>query len=115
MAVEHKRAFDGGLLKLKMVFHKAGDVVKTHAHTIDHLSEVVRGVAKIEHGDECDIAKEDDSVWILRGVPHRITALKDNTCVYCLIAVPDDNGVVFTRDRAMSLTEYDVIRLTGAL
>ena len=86
---------------------KAGDEVEGHAHNFDHTSIVLRGAARFEatlpDGRVLSIDKyaPDDEhgdkqchVLIKAGVRHKITALADNTIVWCVYAHRTPQGDV---------------------
>jgi hypothetical protein len=85
---------------------RAGDSVEGHAHNFDHTSIVLRGAARFEavlsNGPvSIDRFAADDEhgdtrchVLIKAGVSHKITALTDNTIVWCVYAHRNPQGEV---------------------
>ena len=86
---------------------KAGDTVEGHSHNFDHTSVVMRGAARFEatlhDGRTVSIdrfaadAEHGDSrchVLIKAGVTHKITALADDTIVWCVYSHRSPKGEV---------------------
>jgi quercetin dioxygenase-like cupin family protein len=85
----------GNVFIREMVFGKAGEIVKGHAHNFDHTTYVVRGAMRIERlaadgavEKTIDKRAADGRNWVLikAGVHHRITALEDDSMGHCIYA-----------------------------
>lgn len=86
---------------------KAGDSVEGHAHNFDHTSIVMVGAARFEadlidgrHISVDKFAPNEEygdtrcHVLIKAGIHHKITALEDNTIVWCVYAHRNPQGEV---------------------
>lgn len=123
MAVEHLRAFDGGLFIAGMVFHEKGDCVPTHAHTFDHMMFTPTGGIKVEQGTgeylrprKCEVIEKPFSFfWIAKNVPHRITGIKRGAVGLCLHATRWEDGRPVLYEETKDLTTYEILKLTERL
>lgn len=71
-------------------FKEAGAILGEHEHKFDHISLLVKGRVKIEVKDHP--AKEFTGptfIIIRKDKAHRITALEDETVIFCLFALPE--------------------------
>lgn len=68
----------------QMFFTKAGDIELGHKHQYDHLSLLASGSVRIAIGDQITEFKAPHMVFIRADQQHEITALEDNTAMYCV-------------------------------
>ncbi len=92
----------GNVFIRPMVFEKAGQVVEGHSHNFDHVTYCAKGSMKIEKLDGDKVvattvkraADQYNSVLILAGIHHRLTALEDGTIGHCIYAHRNAQGDV---------------------
>lgn len=104
----------GNVFIREMLFEKAGDFVRGHAHSFDHVTYVPRGGVLVEqlgeairfdeHGEATDwevrrsvekrATEAHNFVLILAGTLHRLTALEDNTKCHCVYSHRSPQGQV---------------------
>ncbi|NDG29904.1 hypothetical protein EB118_07380 [bacterium] len=77
----------------QMHFKKAGDVETGHAHCFDHQTLVSKGSVQIEVEGKKTIFKAPHIVFIRKDIVHELTALEDDTVVYCIHALRDGPDV----------------------
>ena len=81
------------LYSRQMYFEKAGDVEIGHAHNFDHLSLLAYGsVICIVDGKESRFFAPT-MIYIKKDKVHELTAMEDETVVYCIHALRDGDGV----------------------
>lgn len=76
-----------------MVFKNAGDVETGHAHVFDHQTLVAKGSIKVKANGKETVFNAPHCVFIRANVEHELTALQDDTVVYCIHALRDGEDV----------------------
>lgn len=76
-----------------MVFEKAGDIEEGHAHVFDHQTLVAKGSIKIKANGKETVFAAPHCVYIKADVEHELTAMEDDTVVYCIHALRDGSDV----------------------
>jgi hypothetical protein len=77
----------------QMTFKKAGDREEGHAHVFDHQTLVASGSVEVEVDGNKKVFKAPHIVFIKKDAVHELTALEDNTVVYCIHALRDGSDV----------------------
>lgn len=77
----------------QMTFEKAGDREEGHAHIFDHQTLVASGSVEVEVDGNKKVFKAPHIVFIKKDAVHELTALEDNTVVYCIHALRDGEDV----------------------
>lgn len=85
----------------QIYFEKAGDIENGHKHPFDHLTLLANGSVKIVVEGQETTFKAPHMIYIHKDKIHELTALEDNTVVYCIHALRDGNGVDDILDPAM--------------
>lgn len=75
-----------------MHFKNAGDVEYGHTHNFDHMSLLATGKIKIEVEGKETIFTAPQMIFIHADKFHKVEALEDNTIVYCIHVVRDEEG-----------------------
>jgi hypothetical protein len=71
-------------------FKKAGAILGEHEHKFDHVSLLVKGKVRIEvKGHPAKEFTGPTFIIIRKDKAHRITALEDETIIFCLFALPE--------------------------
>jgi quercetin dioxygenase-like cupin family protein len=70
-----------------MVFAKAGDIEPGHTHQFDHLTLLASGRLRVFTGDAEKIFTAPQMIYIKKDIRHELTALDDNTVVFCIHAL----------------------------
>lgn len=96
-----------------MSFAKAGDFIPTHEHAYDHVSQILRGSARVIGPGKDEIGKAGDFIDVPAGAAHGFTALEDETVVQCvhILRWPDGTIVPFS----YQLSGHERLELTGSL
>lgn len=89
---EAKLGCVANLFVRQMYFKKAGDVEQGHTHSFDHLSLLASGSIKIIVDGVASEFVAPHMIYIKADKMHEITALEDNTAVYCVHALRDKDG-----------------------
>ena len=76
-----------------MVFEKAGDIENGHAHIFDHQTLVAKGSVKVKANGKETVFNAPHCVFIKANVEHELTAMEDDTVVYCIHALRDGEDV----------------------
>lgn len=69
-----------------MLMEKSGTIVGQHAHDYGHTSLLARGRVRVfADGDEFGVEYSAPSfIWVPAKIKHLFTSLEDNTHVYCI-------------------------------
>lgn len=84
----------GNIFVREMPFTKAGQRVEGHAHNFDHMTYCVRGALRIERDGQAVDKRAGEWALIKAGVPHRITALENDSLGHCIYAHRTPQGEV---------------------
>jgi quercetin dioxygenase-like cupin family protein len=68
-------------------FKNAGDVEQGHTHPYDHLSLLAKGSVQVEVDSQTTDFVAPQMIWIRADKEHKLTALTDNSVVYCIHAL----------------------------
>jgi hypothetical protein len=77
----------------QMHFQNAGDVETGHAHQFDHQTLVSKGSVQVEVDGKKTVFTAPHIVFIKKDAVHELTAMEDNTVVYCIHALRDGSDV----------------------
>ena len=77
----------------QMTFIKAGDIEIGHSHVFDHQTLVAVGSVEVVVNGDKKIFTAPHIVFIKKDAVHELTALEDNTVVYCIHALRDGDDV----------------------
>ena len=77
----------------QMTFKKSGDVEIGHKHIFDHQTLVANGSVVVEVDGNKQTFKAPHIVFIKKDAIHELTALEDETVVYCIHALRDGEDV----------------------
>jgi quercetin dioxygenase-like cupin family protein len=72
-----------------MYFEKAGEVEYGHTHSFDHLTLLASGSLKVVVEGVATEFKSPHMIYIHKDKNHELTALENNTVVYCIHALRD--------------------------
>lgn len=75
----------------QMRFANAGDVEQGHFHQYDHLSLLASGSVSIRIGESVSQFQAPHMVFIRADQEHEITALEDDTVMYCIHGLRGDD------------------------
>lgn len=92
-AITDRLGFFGNVWVRAQYYVSANDVHAGHLHDHDHMSLVITGSVRVEVEGRAD--REifaPDFFQVPANKKHKITALEDGTCCYCVFAVRDENG-----------------------
>jgi quercetin dioxygenase-like cupin family protein len=67
-----------------MRFNKAGQIEHGHSHPFDHLSLLATGSIELNVDGHKSTFKAPHMIYIQKDKIHELTALEDNTIVYCI-------------------------------
>lgn len=76
-----------------MIFEHKGDIEDGHSHKFDHQTLIAKGSVKVKANSKETIFTAPHCVFIKAGVEHELTALEDDTVVYCIHALRDGEDV----------------------
>lgn len=76
-----------------MFFKKAGDTEQGHSHCFDHLTLLAHGKIRIEANGKDTVFTSPNMIFIKAGVEHKLTAVEDETVIYCIHALRDGDQV----------------------
>jgi quercetin dioxygenase-like cupin family protein len=77
----------------QMTFKKSGDVEIGHKHIFDHQTLVAKGSVTVEVDGNKKTFTAPHIVFIKKNAVHELTALEDETIVYCIHALRDGEDV----------------------
>ena len=77
----------------QLTFKKAGDKEVGHSHIFDHQTLVATGSVDVEVNGDKKTFTAPHIVFIKKDAVHEVTALEDNTVVYCIHALRDGKDV----------------------
>lgn len=77
----------------QMRFQSAGDVEIGHAHQFDHQTLVSKGSVQVEVDGKKTVFNAPHIVLIKKDAIHELTAMEDDTVVYCIHALRDGSDV----------------------
>ena len=89
------------LFSRQMHFKKAGDIEHGHTHAFDHLSLLAHGSLKVTVNGNTTEFHAPHMIYIKAEHNHEITALEDNTVVYCIHAIRTGEAVTDILDPSM--------------
>lgn len=90
----------GGVCVKELLMLHAGDAVRQHSHTHDHLSLLAKGTVSVFAEGKETVYDAPAAVLIKANTGHLIEALSDDVLWYCLHAVPAElAGEPLTSDR----------------
>lgn len=75
----------------QMEFAKAGDVEIGHKHAYDHMTLLAKGEIQVRIGDQISVFKAPMLILIRADQEHELTALVDETVVYCVHGLRGDD------------------------
>lgn len=78
----------------QMHFFKAGDTEVGHKHLFDHLTLVAKGAVKVKVNNQETVFSAPHCIYIKADLIHEITAIEDDTTVYCIHALRDESGTI---------------------
>ncbi|GAA4712574.1 cupin domain-containing protein [Brevibacillus fulvus] len=70
----------GSLMMVEVTFEK-GAVGEVHSHPHEQVSYIVQGSFRFQLGDEEQVVKKGDSVYIPSGVRHGVVALEEESVI----------------------------------
>jgi len=62
----------------------AGDMMKGHSHTFDHMHLLAVGEVRVKVGEDFQDFKAPATIFIRKGKDHSITALSDYSLGFCI-------------------------------
>jgi hypothetical protein len=74
----------GSIFSKQMHFLRVGDAEQGHAHTFDHITLLSSGRIRLTALGTTSEFSAPHQIYIKAGVEHELTALEDNTIVYCI-------------------------------
>lgn len=77
----------------QMHFQNAGDVETGHAHQFDHQTLVSKGSVQVEVDGKKTVFNAPHIVFIKKDAVHELTAMENDTVVYCVHALRDGSDV----------------------
>ena len=67
----------------------AGNTIEEHVDTVEEIYFILHGGGLMKVGDEEQVVKQGDAIWIPAGEPHRlINNTGENTFFICVAAYP---------------------------
>jgi quercetin dioxygenase-like cupin family protein len=85
----------------QMTFAHAGDIEQGHKHQFDHLSLLASGSIRVRIGADVSEFAAPHMVLIRANQEHEVTALQDNTVMYCIHGLRANDGTDDLIDPAM--------------
>lgn len=80
---------------------KAGDKGESHKHEFDHITFVTRGKVRVVVKDGGDFVVSEGGFFpVPRDQEHQVEALEDDSRIWCVFALRDDQGQVVNPDTA---------------
>jgi quercetin dioxygenase-like cupin family protein len=74
----------------QMHFESVGDCEKGHKHQFDHLTLLAKGKLSVKIGEDITEYTAPHMIYIKSDVEHELTALSENTVVYCVHALREN-------------------------
>lgn len=98
-----------------MVFAKTGDIEPGHTHQFDHLTLLAKGRLRVFTGDAEKVFVAPQMIYIKKDIRHELTALEDNTVVFCIHALRSSEAAGDIISPEMQLSEEQKIALVEQL
>lgn len=80
----------GGVYVKQLILEHKDDTVLGHAHALDHLSLLAKGVVDVDVEGVSTRYVAPTAVTVKAGLRHQIRAVTDDCLWYCIHAIPDD-------------------------
>jgi quercetin dioxygenase-like cupin family protein len=75
----------------QIYFESASDAEQGHKHEFDHMTLVAKGKVLVEIDDKTTEFTAPAMIYIRAEIVHKITALTDNSVIYCIHPLRDAN------------------------
>jgi len=75
----------------QMHFSKIGDFENGHAHAFDHMTLLAKGKLLVKIDEDVTEFTAPTMIFIKAELTHQLTAMSDDTVVYCVHALRDEN------------------------
>lgn len=79
-------------------FEKAGDIMEGHTHNYDHLTLLAKGKVNVIVDGITTEFTAPNMIYINKDKVHTIVATVDETVVYCIHALRDNEGEILSDD-----------------